>query len=55
MINKSASSGISVTSSKEIVSILYLFDFNSSKAISDEGQTVFYECKQCGHKFSVNT
>lgn len=22
---------------------------------ADEGQTVFYECKQCGHKFSVNT
>jgi DNA-directed RNA polymerase I subunit RPA12 len=22
---------------------------------ADEGQTVFYECKKCGHKFSVNT
>ena len=22
---------------------------------ADEGQTVFYECRQCGHKFSVNT
>lgn len=22
---------------------------------ADEGQTVFYECVKCGHKFSVNT
>ena len=22
---------------------------------ADEGQTVFYECKKCGHLFSVNT
>ena len=22
---------------------------------ADEGQTVFYECKKCAHKFSVNT
>lgn len=22
---------------------------------ADEGQTVFYECTKCGHKFSVNT
>ena len=22
---------------------------------ADEGQTVFYECRKCGHKFSVNT
>lgn len=22
---------------------------------ADEGQTVFYECVGCGHKFTVNT
>ncbi|CAO3673011.1 hypothetical protein INT44_008051 [Umbelopsis vinacea] len=22
---------------------------------ADEGQTVFYNCKKCGHKFSINT
>lgn len=22
---------------------------------ADEGQTVFYECKKCGHKYSTNT
>lgn len=22
---------------------------------ADEGQTVFFECRACGHKFSVNT
>lgn len=22
---------------------------------ADEGQTVFYECRKCGHKYSVNT
>lgn len=22
---------------------------------ADEGQTVFFECRSCGHKFSVNT